>query len=107
MALAWIPTGVVAGLLLTRLTRLRPIAAAAACAGTVFAILASSTAASESVSHNVRLAGRLEPALTRSGLWAAVALAVIGSLLPALAAAARRRRVAAASAGSAGATAGS
>jgi hypothetical protein len=91
VAVAWLPAGFVVGLALG-LTWRRPHAGwiAVACGALTFAILFLTTAASEAVSQNERLTAYLGPALHRSGLWGAVAFAVIGSL-PAAAAARRRR----------------
>jgi hypothetical protein len=92
MAVAWLPAGFAAGLALALAVR-RPHAGwiAVACGALAFAILFSTTAGSEAVSQNERLAVHVGPALQRPGLWAAVVLTVIGSL-PAAAVAARRPR---------------
>jgi hypothetical protein len=95
MAVAWIPAGFAAGLALALTTRLRAGSVAAATGLLSFAMLYLSTASSEAVSRNERFSQHLGPALGKSGLWAAVALVVIGSLLAVLALTggrARRRR---------------
>jgi hypothetical protein len=98
MAVAWLPAGFAAGLALGLASR-RPHAGwiAVACGALTFTILFLTTAASEAVSQNERLAAYLGPALHRSGLWGAVALAVIGSLPAVVVAGRRPRRRAAAS----------
>jgi len=92
MALAWLPAGFAAGLALGLAVR-RPHAGwiAVACGVLAFVLLFAPTAASEAVSQNERFGPHLVPALHRPGLWAAVALTVIGSL-PGAAVAARRPR---------------
>ena len=89
---AWVPAGFAAGLALGLCTRMRPAAIAAGSGIAAFVILYPSTAASESVEHNERLSRHLGPALHHTGLWAAVALMVIGSLLAAHVARRSRRR---------------
>ena len=97
MAVAWLPAGFAAGLALGLCTRMRAPSIAVGSGLLSFAVLFSTTAASEAVSRNERLAQHLGPALHRSGLWAAVAFVVIGSFLAALAAARGPARRAAAS----------
>jgi hypothetical protein len=91
MAVAWLPAGFAAALALGLCTRMRLAAIAVGVGLLSFALLFSSTAASEAVSRNERLSAHLVPALQRTGLWTAVALVVIGSL-PGAAAGARARR---------------
>ncbi|MEA2428873.1 MAG: hypothetical protein QOF37_2501 [Thermoleophilaceae bacterium] len=85
MAVAWIPAGFAAGLALALTTRLRAASIAAAMGMLSFLMLYSTTVASEAVSRNERFAQHLGPVLGKSGLWAAVAFVIIGSLLAALA----------------------
>lgn len=97
MATAWLPAGFAAGLALGYLTRLRAAAVVGSCGLIAALLLYALTAASEALIHNEHVVRHLAPALGRSGLWAAVILAVIGSLPAAAVAAAARRRPEAAS----------
>ncbi|MEA2475304.1 MAG: hypothetical protein QOE06_3219 [Thermoleophilaceae bacterium] len=81
MAVAWIPAGFAMGAALALGTRLRPAWVAVSTALLSFLILGSTTTASEAVSRNELFTQHLRSSLTRAGLWAAVAFAVIGSLL--------------------------
>jgi hypothetical protein len=94
MAVAWIPAGCAAGLALALATRLRAAVIAASTGLVALLILFSTTAASEAVSHNETFAEHVRSALSRSGLWTAVAFVVIGSILAvALAGRGRRGRI--------------
>ncbi len=92
MAVAWLPAGFAVGLALTLSTRLRAAWVGLSCALLSLLILGATTAASEAVSRNETFVSHIRPALERSGLWTAVGLAVMGSLLAALAARGRPRR---------------
>lgn len=97
MAVAWLPAGFALALALTLLARLRARWVVAGCALVAVVVLALSTAASEALSRNETFLSHLRPALSRGGLWAAVVLVVIGSLVAVVAVHARsRNRVAAA-----------
>lgn len=94
MAVAWLPAGFAAGLALALATRLRAAVIAASTGLVALLILFSTTAASEAVSHNETFAEHVRSALSRSGLWTAVAFVVIGSILAAaLAGTGRRGRI--------------
>jgi hypothetical protein len=86
MAVAWLPAGFAAGLALAIATRMRPAAVVTGSGLLALFILGSTTAASEAVSRSEPLADHVWPALSRSGLWTAVAFTVIGSILAAAAA---------------------
>lgn len=81
MAVAWLPAGFAVGLALRLGAGLRAPAVAIGCGLLSLVLLGSSTAASEAVSRNERFGAHVLPALHRSGVWTAVAFAVIGSLL--------------------------
>ncbi|MEA2458543.1 MAG: hypothetical protein QOC95_1515 [Thermoleophilaceae bacterium] len=102
MAVAWLPAGFAAGVGLTLFTRLRPAWVAVSCALLSLLILGLTTAGSEAVSRNETFASHLRPALSRGGLWTAVGLVVIGSLLAAPAAGAHRRSRSSAATGASG-----
>jgi hypothetical protein len=91
VAVAWIPSGLAAGIALALCTRMRAATISAACGLLAFVLLFATTAASEAVEKNERLAAGLGPAFGRSGLWAAVVLVVIGSFLGAALSARARR----------------
>jgi hypothetical protein len=99
MAVAWLPAGFAVGFALALGTRLRAAWVGVSCAALSFVILGLTTAASEAVSRNETFVAHLRPALLRSGLWTAVGLAVIGSLLAAVVGGARPRRRASAATG--------
>jgi TRAP-type C4-dicarboxylate transport system permease small subunit len=103
MAVAWLPAGFAAGLALALATRLRTAAVALSTGVLALLILGSTTVASEAVSHNETFVDNIKPALHRSGLWTAIAFAVIGSILAVAAArAGPRGRVAESSGARAG-----
>jgi hypothetical protein len=91
VAVAWLPSGLAAGIVLALSTRMRALAIGAACGLIAFLLVFASTAGSEAVEHNERLAAHLGAAFGRSGLWAALAFVVIGSLLGAALTARARR----------------
>jgi hypothetical protein len=91
MVVAWVPTGAAAGVMLVLLTRLRAGARLLGLAVLSFATLLVSTAASDAVAQNERFVNHLTVPLERAGVWTAVLLFVIGSLLAELAAPAERR----------------
>ena len=104
MVVAWLPAGFAAGLALRLSTRLPALWVSAACGLLAVLMLGGTTAASEALIHNERFAAHLRAGFERPGVWTAVALVVIGSLL-ALAAAAvgpRGRAAAATGAGAGG-----
>jgi hypothetical protein len=86
MIVAWLPAGLAIGIALALCTRLRTAAVGASAGLLALVVLGSTTAASEAVSRNERLSEHVWPALSRSGVWAAVALVVMGSILGAVAA---------------------
>jgi hypothetical protein len=86
MAVAWLPAGFAAGLALALATRLRAAVIGVASGVLALLILGSTTAASEALSHNETFAEHIRPALHRSGLWTAIFLTVIGSILAVVAA---------------------
>jgi hypothetical protein len=86
MIVAWLPTGVAIGIALGICTRVR-VGVVAISAGVLsLVVLGSTTAASEAVSRNERFSEHVWPALSQSGVWAAVVLVVTGSILGAVAA---------------------
>jgi hypothetical protein len=103
MVVAWVPAGFAAGLALVLATRMRTVAVALSSGVLALLILGTTTAASEAVSRSEPFADHIGPALQRSGLWTAVGLTVIGSILAVVAAGARpRRRAAESSSGAVG-----
>ena len=99
MAVAWIPAGFAAGYALALATRLRGVLIAASVGVLSLVILFLTTAASEALAHNEKFADHIGSALHRSGLWTAVVLAVIGSILAVAAARTGRRDRSAGSSG--------
>lgn len=91
MLVAWLPTGFAAGVALLLTTRMRPAAVVLASGLLALVILGSTTAASEAVSRSEPLADHVSPALHQSGLWTAVCLTAIGSILAVAAARPARR----------------
>ena len=81
MAVAWVPTGAAAGLVLAVLTRARVGPRLLGLAAISFITLYLTTAASDAVAQNERFSAHLGAPLQRDGLWAAVLLTLIGSLL--------------------------
>jgi hypothetical protein len=100
MVVAWLPTGVAAGIALGVATRVRAATAAAGCALIATVMLGVSTVASEAVIHNERFGRHVGSALARPAVWVAVALIASGALLGA--ALARAPRQAGSSAAGAG-----
>jgi hypothetical protein len=81
MAFAWLPTGAAAGLVLVLLTRTRTATRLLGLALMSFVVLYASTAASDALAQNERVSHHLGAPLARGGIWAAVLLLLIGSLL--------------------------
>ena len=81
MAVAWLPAGFAAGFALALATRLRVAVIAASTGLLALLLLFSTTAGSEAVSHNETFNQHIRSALQRTGLWTAVALVIIGSIL--------------------------
>jgi hypothetical protein len=81
MLVAWLPAGLVAGLVLAALTRLsRPLRAAAIAIPSAVLLLAAS-AASDAIAQNESFSQHVGPAFSRGGVWLAVALLAAGSLI--------------------------
>lgn len=99
MAVAWLPTGAAAGVVLMVLTRARVGARLLGLTLMSFVVLFLSTAASDAVAQNERLLDHLGAPLARGGVWAAVLLLVTGSLLAETMLGASRRASGAAAAG--------
>ena len=91
MVIAWVPAGVAATLALMWIGRVRAVRAVVGVGLLTAAILFPTTAAAEALTRNERVSEHIGTALSRSGLWVAVAFAVIGSVAAAGAAAWRRR----------------
>jgi hypothetical protein len=104
MAVAWLPAGFAAGLAVRLSTRLPALWVSAGCGLLAAVILGGTTAASEALIHNERVAAHLRSGIEQPGVWAAVALVVIGSLLAlaVVAAGPRGRAAAATGAGASG-----
>jgi hypothetical protein len=99
MAVAWLPTGFAAGVVLMALTRARVGVRLFGLTLISFVVLFLSTAASDAVAQNERLLDHLGAPLARGGVWAAVLLMVTGSLLAEIALPAAPRASGAAAAG--------
>ncbi len=80
MALAWIPAGLVAGLALGSLTRLRAAARAAVAALVSAVLLLLAGAVSDAVAVSAPLHAHLVPQLSRTGTWAAVTMFALAAL---------------------------
>jgi hypothetical protein len=80
VAVAWLPAGLAAGILLASLTRLSRAGRAAAVAAIAWPVLFLAGAFSDAIALNERVGPHLGPQLTRAGTWVAVGLMVIGSL---------------------------
>jgi hypothetical protein len=91
MVVAWLPAGAAATLALTWVARVStawaPVGVALVAAPTLYL----TTAGSEALTHNEPFGDHLGPALEQSGLWSALVLIVLGSLLAAAAARVGRR----------------
>ncbi|HWW66442.1 MAG TPA: hypothetical protein VNY83_00530 [Solirubrobacterales bacterium] len=81
MALAWIPAGLVAGLALGQLTRLRAAASLAVTAGVSAAMLFVAGGVSDAVAVSDPVRAHLVPQLTRAGTLVAVGLFVGAALV--------------------------
>jgi hypothetical protein len=99
LAVAWVPTGAAAGVLLALLTRMRASVRLLGLAALAFVVLLLSTAASDAVAQNERFGDHLWTPLQRGSVWAAVLLLLIGSLLAELALSAGPRARGAAASG--------
>lgn len=99
MAVAWLPTGAAAGVVLMVLTRSRASVRLLGLTLLSFVVLFLTTAASDAVAQNERLLDHLGAPLARGGVWAAVLLVITGSLLAEIALGASPRASGAAAAG--------
>ena len=91
MALSWLPAGAAATLALTTVARVSPTRAPFAVGSLAAALLYLTTTASDALARNEPLADHFAPAAREPGLWSAVALILVGSLLAAAAVWAGRR----------------
>jgi hypothetical protein len=98
LAVAWLPSGAAAGIVLLALTRMRTGTRLLGLSAISFVLLFLSTAASDAITQNERFADHLSAPLARGGVWAAVLLFLTGSLLAELAGPAARRASGAAAA---------
>lgn len=85
MALAWLPAGAAATLALTLVGRVSPVSAPVGVGLLAAAIMYVTTAVSDALARNEPLADHFGPAARESGLWSAVALILLGSLVAATA----------------------
>ena len=83
MALAWVPAGVAATLVLTLVARVSPPSAPVGVGLLAAAILYLTTAVSDALARNEPVADHFGTAARESGLWSAVALILLGSLVAA------------------------
>jgi hypothetical protein len=79
MAVAWLPAGAAAGLVL-RLTQARPALRLIGLALVVAVLLLATGAVSDAIAVNEPVRDHLAPQLAKAGTWAAVALFVLGAL---------------------------
>ena len=102
MVVAWVPAGFAATYALMRLAHMGRTRAVVGVALLTAGILFATTAASEALARNARLSEHIGPALSRSGLWVAIALMLMGSLVAAAVAGRRRPGAGAAPSGAPG-----
>jgi hypothetical protein len=82
MAVAWLPAGMLGGLLLTRLRPARGVVARGALFGLVTAVvLVLAGAESQAIEFNDVIRSQLGPVAGHSGVWLGVVLATAGALL--------------------------
>jgi hypothetical protein len=91
VVLAWLPAGMVAGLLVAWLTHLRAASRALLVAVVAAALLVGAGAAQDAIAISDPVGPHISPQLHRAGNWAAVVLLVIGSLLAGVRRPSRRR----------------
>jgi hypothetical protein len=82
MAVAWLPAGMLGGLLLTRLRPARGLLVRSALFGLVTAVvLVAAGAESQAIEYNDVFGSQLGPVAGHGGIWLGVALATAGALL--------------------------
>jgi hypothetical protein len=91
VAVAWIPAGILAGLVLAWVGRIRLVPRTLGLAVLAELVLLSNATISGALAQNDNVTAHLGPALRHSGVWGASVCIVIGSLLVAPAARPARR----------------
>jgi hypothetical protein len=82
MAIAWVPAGFIAGLALTRITKLRPLTRGVLLGVAAAFLLFVAGAAADAIAISDPLGPHLMPQLARPATWVAVGLFLGGSLVP-------------------------